>query len=281
MPTAPARPSAPVADAVSCPRRTIAFEDEPALPCGEVGAPASQIDFPWSPSVAPEIVWSGCRNGDGQAHGPMVGSWRDRAGIAAVGSCRNGVRHGTWHYGAYEGGTFAVGRYLDGRREGTWLRFWGDGSVGETNYRRGKRHGPDRGYSQGGRVSSERYYRAGEPDGVWKERWSDGSLLRYESYDRGKRDGPAGWFYRNGRLHREGAYVGGKRDGVWQYWLPSGELRYVTRFRRGRKIQSLRCPAGATRQVLRTGAMVRITCRSGDFIVPPEKMWPDSLDQID
>jgi antitoxin component YwqK of YwqJK toxin-antitoxin module len=147
-----------------------------------------------------------------------TGKWEYRSidGNRVVGIYEAGRRTGLWRILDVDDGRVAEEvRYVDGKREGTFVRFRGTRKIEEGGYHLGRKTGVwTRWYGNGG-VEERKEYRDGSEHGLSESFWEDGKNLSVANYVWGVLDGHLQAWNQGGELVEEGEMVAGKRSGRW------------------------------------------------------------------
>jgi antitoxin component YwqK of YwqJK toxin-antitoxin module len=179
------------------------------------GASAAEPDLRCPPGTQ---LWqhrngseSRCETPDGVAEGPTWGRYRSGA-LRYHGTARAGKTTGTWTNWNANGTISIEAEYRDGelvgafrrydargvlqmegnhdregRMDGTWTRFWPDGTV-RTRWTMdaGRQHGPVATFYESGARKSEGQRADGRPDGAWNWFSEDGRTTESCRYEAGR-----------------------------------------------------------------------------------------------
>lgn len=145
-----------------------------------------------------------------------------------------GRRTGEWKlYDEYNEYFYAIGNYVEGKRDGIWKFYYKDGKLEMEGYF--NRDKPDREwvwYYPNGLKKREESYLMGKLEGLYVEYDSVENVILKGEYFDDVRIGE--WFYFVGDIIEEGAYELGEKDGEWKhYYAETGQLRFVGKYRKG------------------------------------------------
>ncbi|MEC5199648.1 antitoxin component YwqK of YwqJK toxin-antitoxin module [Arthrobacter sp. PL16] len=116
----------------------------------------------------------------------------------------SGRRAGRWAERDPHGGT-VVGTYLEGKRTGEWMHYFGDGRLRPvSNYAAGSLTGPATWYRATGGLLQRGGFIDGEKHGFW-QRWNAA-----------------------GATMDEGDFDHGSKTGQWTYFNPDGTVKRTT-----------------------------------------------------
>ena len=127
---------------------------------------------------------------------------------------------------------YEKGIIKNGRREGLWVRYWGEWiTIGEKDklawkgtFKDGEKEGPWVGYWANGQLSYKGTYKDGKLNGPWFRYHDNGQLWDKRTYKDGKKDGPWVLYYDNGQLQGKGTYKDGELDGPWEGYHKDGTV---------------------------------------------------------
>ncbi len=131
----------------------------------------------------------------------------------------NGLKQGNWKRYADADGTKYLaeeGRYLDGRKTGFWIEYYGNGKrKNSLEFKDGKPNGAAKMYHNNGNLSEMGTWKNGKWNGEYYFFYdcNGKSQHRFNFNENGKREGSQKYYYANGALFIEGTFKNGVEEG--------------------------------------------------------------------
>lgn len=119
------------------------------------------------------------------------------------------------------------GYYVDGRKEGTWIKYFSDGSIQlKGTYNNNRPEGPYTRYYPNGKIAEQGEYKANAYKGLLL-RYHDNGQLAYRANfnNQGQESGKVSYYHPNGKLALSYTVKNGKVQGQVSRYNTSGQLQ--------------------------------------------------------
>lgn len=125
------------------------------------------------------------------------------------------------------------GRYVDRKKEGTWVHRKGERVLLSEEYAGDRLNGVATRYYPTGVVAEVKTWKEGVLSGVWKLFYESGQLRTEVTFADGKLNGKLHSYNYNGILVAEGECRNDLKEGAWQFFDPAGKLQRTVVYRAG------------------------------------------------
>jgi antitoxin component YwqK of YwqJK toxin-antitoxin module len=142
----------------------------------------------------------------------------------------NYYNHGLWTEWDEKGKLVGSGEYRYGKRQGRWLRWYGQSDASMFNGPLYKDFQPP--------FVGEATFEDGVLNGTWKVFDSKNRKVSEWEFDHGDRNGKSVWYYPSGQKHREVDYRQGQIDGEVMEWGADYKLTSREKYVEGRRLSA-------------------------------------------
>lgn len=119
------------------------------------------------------------------------------------------------------------GYYVDGRKEGTWIKYFSDGSVQlKGTYHNNRPEGPYTRYYPNGKIAEQGEYKANGYKGLLLRYYDNGQLAYRANFNnQGQESGKVSYYHPNGKLALSYTVKNGEVQGQVSRYNTSGQLQ--------------------------------------------------------
>ncbi len=148
---------------------------------------------------------------------------------------KNGSYSITYHK---EGGPKAVGKFVNQKKDSTWVYYDLDGyKIASDYYVKGLRNRISKTFYQSGKVAEEKEYKDDFEQGSWNKYWEDGKKKMTATYEKGALEGKAVYYNSLGVRSISGYYYHSLRNGIWVYFEDDGKaVKKKEEYNNGKKV---------------------------------------------